>query len=251
MSNVLQNALERRRVLIGTIVSVNSCEQVEALSASGLDWLFFDLEHAAFSVGDVQRMIQAVRPPCLSFIRIQEPEAAYVKKALDTGCNGIIVPQVNSAAAARHIVEAGKYAPLGSRSVGLSRSTGYGANLAQAIASHNDEKSIIVQIEHADAVKNLDEILSVPGVDGVFVGPYDLSASMGMIGQVGSAEVQNAITLVAASAKKRNMISGIFIGTDAALEKEIGRGFQFIAVGSDILRAVASCKATAEAAAKA
>lgn len=242
----LLDAIREKRALVGTIVSMNSCELAEALSESGLDWLFFDLEHSVLSLQDVQCMIQAMNKKCMSFIRIQDPQTAYVKKALDTGCDGIIVPQVNSALIAKQVIEAGKYAPLGARSVGLSRSIAYGTNLANGIKFHNDEKAIIVQIEHIQAIQNLDEILNVPGIDGVFVGPYDLSSSMGVIGEVSNKRVQESIEIVVSATKKRGIPAGIFIGGESLLKKEIERGYQLIAVGSDILRLVSSCQRTAE-----
>lgn len=244
---MIRKLLAQHPPLIGTLVTINSCELVEALMHAGVQWLFFDLEHGAYSLSDVQNMVRVVKPPCLSFIRIQEAQPVYVKKALDTGCDGIIVPQVNSAATAIKIVEAGRYAPLGQRSVGLSRSTAYGAGLTDAIQAHNREKSIIVQIEHADAVKNLEEILSVEGIDGVFVGPYDLSSSMGCIGQVQDERVQAAIGQVQAAAAAKGLISGIFVGNDQAMVKEAARGFQMIAVGSDCLRLIESCRTSTKA----
>ena len=247
MPSKLVTRLESRSTLIGTFVTVNSPDLAEALSLSGLDWLFFDMEHAAISAADVQHMIQAVRPPCLSLVRIAEALPNDVKKALDTGCDGIIVPQVNCAATAKRVVDAGKYAPLGNRGLGLSRSSAFGAALTESFRSHNEEKAIIVQIEHTDAVQNLDEILNVPGVDGVFVGPYDLSSSMGLIGDVQHPQVQAAISHVVAAAAKRGMPAGIFIAGDEKLPNEIKRGFQFIAVGSDLLRLVASARATVAA----
>jgi 2-keto-3-deoxy-L-rhamnonate aldolase RhmA len=245
MLSKLRAAIESRKLLVGTLVSINSCELAEALSGAGLDWLFFDLEHSTVGLSDVQRMIQAVRPPCLTLVRIEQPEPVYIKKALDTGCYGIIVPQVNTPEIAQLVVDAGKYAPLGNRSVGLSRSVSYGRALASAVKMDNDEKSIIVQIEHAMAVENLEKIINVPGVDGVFVGPYDLSSSMGLIGEVKHERVQAAIDRIAISVRKKGLPLGIFVGSDDALGVERKRGFQFIAVGSDLLRLVSSCQGTA------
>jgi 2-keto-3-deoxy-L-rhamnonate aldolase RhmA len=226
--------------MLGTIVTVNSPELVEAMSGAGIDWLCFDLEHSTLTVADAQRMIQAVKPPCLTLIRIESPQAVYVKKALDTGCDGIVIPQVNTEALAREVVEAGKYSPVGNRSVGLGRSTSYGTRLASAVVTDNDEKAIIVQIEHAQAVENLDAILGVPGIDGVFVGPYDLSSSLRRIGDVRHPEVQQKIELIAQRVRMKGLPLGIYVGTDEAVRAESERGFDFVAVGSDILRIVAS-----------
>jgi 2-keto-3-deoxy-L-rhamnonate aldolase RhmA len=244
MPNALLTRLQAQPALIGTFVSINSPALAEALSSSGLDWLCFDWEHAPLAISEIQTMIQAMRPGCLSFIRIPEPEGVYVKKALDSGCDGIIVPQVNSAGIARHVIEAGKYAPLGNRGMGLSRSTGYGYDLTGATRGHNQQKSILVQIEHIQAVENLEAILDVQGIDGIFVGPYDLSSSIGLIGDVQHPQVQAAISRVADIARRRGVPTAIFIGGDDVLEAQMKRGFQLIAVSSDILRLTASARAT-------
>ena len=244
MSRLSASATRQRRPLVGTIVTVNSPELVEAMSGAGIDWLCFDLEHSTLTVADVQRMIQAVQPPCMTLIRIESPQAVYVKKALDTGCDAIVVPQVNTEALAREVVEAGKYSPVGNRSVGLGRSTSYGARLASAVATDNDEKAIIVQIEHVQAVENLDAILGVPGVDGVFVGPYDLSSSMRRIGDVRHPEVQQQIGLIAERVRMKGLPLGIYVGNEEALGAASEQGFDFVAVGSDVLRIVASITKT-------
>jgi 2-keto-3-deoxy-L-rhamnonate aldolase RhmA len=244
MPSTLLIRLQAQPTLIGTFVSINSPAVAEALSSSGFEWLCFDWEHAPLAIGEIQTMIQAMQPSCLSFIRIPEPEGVYVKKALDSGCDGIIVPQVNSAEIAKHVIEAGKYAPLGNRGMGLSRSTGYGSDLTTAIRSHNQQKSILVQIEHIQAVENLEAILDVPGIEGIFVGPYDLSSSMGLIGDVQHPQVQAAISRVAEIAHRRSIPTAIFIGGDDVLEAQMKRGFQLIAVSSDMLRLTASARAT-------
>ena len=119
-----------------------------------------------------------------------------IKRALDAGAAGIIVPQVNSAAHARLIVSYAKYSPMGSRGIGLNRASVYGLNFADYLANANEGTSIMVQAEHIDAVENIDEICAVDGVDAVLVGPYDLSASMKKTGRLDDKEVVDAIRTV-------------------------------------------------------
>lgn len=243
---LLTDALKSRGSLIGTLISVPSTAIAEALSTSGLDWLFFDLEHSVMSLAEVQAMIQAMRGECLSFIRLEDALPVYVKKALDTGCSGIIVPQVNSAAIARAVVAAGKFPPVGSRSVGLGRALGYGTTLAEAVRADNERISIVVQIEHVAAVEAVDEIAAVEGVDALFIGPYDLSGSLGIPGQVNDARVQSAIDRTVAAAIKVGKPAGIFVGTADAARKAIERGIRFVAVGADLLRLAGACKSMCE-----
>ena len=230
----LTDAIVKKKQLIGTLVSVSSPSLAEALSFSGLDWLFFDLEHSVMSLADVQAMIQAMNPDCLSMVRIEDPQTVYAKRALDTGCDALIVPQVNSADIARAIVKAGKFPPAGERSVGLGRALGYGTTLAQGVKVENSRTSLIMQIEHTNAVEHVDEILKLEEVEAVFVGPYDLSGSFGIPGEIGNSRVQDAISSTLKSARSASKPAGIFVGSAEAARKELARGFQIVAVSSDL-----------------
>jgi 2-dehydro-3-deoxyglucarate aldolase/4-hydroxy-2-oxoheptanedioate aldolase len=165
---------------------------------------------------------------------------------LDTGCDGVIVPQINSREMAITVANAGKFPPLGCRSVGLSRALGYGHELIDRVSCANEQTSLIVQVEQREAVENLDAIVSVPGVDGVFVGPYDLSSSFGQLGNLTSEPLQAAIDLTLRSARVHNKLAGIFAGSEAAAKTEIARGFTLVAVGADIARLRASVEFTAD-----
>jgi len=122
-------------------------------------------------------------------IRIDEPQSVYVKQALDTGCDCLVIPQINSAKIAEAIVQAGKFLPIGSRSVGLGRAVNYGTRLTRGIKEENARTSLIVQIEHANAVSEVDKIAAIEGIDALFVGPYDLSGSFGIPGEIDNPKV--------------------------------------------------------------
>lgn len=233
--NELRLALESRPHLKGMLITVPATAVAEALSGSGLDWLLFDLEHSVLDLRDVQSMIQAMRDPCLAMIRVEAPSGVYVKRALDTGCAGVVVPQVNSVEVARELAAAAKYAPQGARSIGLGRALGYGARLHEAVASDNARTSLIVQIEHIDAVKAADAIMAVDGVDAAFVGPYDLSASLGMPGAIEHPSVQACIDLAIRAASRAQKPIGTFAGTADAARRAFDRGFSFVAIGSELL----------------
>lgn len=244
--NELKSAIGKSKKLIGTLISVASPAIAESLSTSGLDFLFFDMEHSVMSLADVQTMIQAMQRPCLSMIRIAEPQPVYVKQALDTGCDCLIIPQVNSAKIAETVVRAGKFPPAGGRSVGLGRAVGYGARLSRGIKEENERTSLVVQIEHADAVGEVDKIAAIEGVDALFIGPYDLSGSFGIPGEIDNPKVQEAINITLHAAQKANKPAGIFVGTVDAAKKEMARGFQFVVVGSDVARLTAAVRAMHE-----
>jgi 2-keto-3-deoxy-L-rhamnonate aldolase RhmA len=241
--NELVAAIADRGALLGTLVSVASPAMSEALSATGLDWLFFDLEHSVLDLAAVQSMIQAMQPGCLSFIRVEDPAGVYVKRALDTGCSGVIVPQVNSVAIAKALVQAAKFAPLGARGVGLGRAVGYGASLSEGLKRENQRTSLVAQIEHIDAVEVVGEIVALEGIDGVLVGPYDLSSSLGIPGEIGDPRVQERIQRVLDAARKVGKPAGIFVGAAEAARREIARGFSFVAVGSDLTHLSAATRA--------
>ena len=241
--SALTEAIESRRFLVGTLVSIASSALVDALSQSGLDWLFFDLEHSVLTLAETQTMIQSMHPGCLSFIRLEDPGAVYVKKALDTGCSGIIVPQVNSTEIARAIVAAGKYPPLGARSVGLGRNLGYGSALTEKVKTENDRTAIVLQIEHRDAVEAVEEIAALEGVDGLFIGPYDLSGSFGIPGNIDDSRVQTAIQRVIEAGRQQNKPVGIFVPNAESARKQLAKGITFVAVGADVARLVTATKA--------
>jgi 2-dehydro-3-deoxyglucarate aldolase/4-hydroxy-2-oxoheptanedioate aldolase len=218
---------------IGTLVTLAAPEVAEILSLCGFDWLFIDAEHGAFSVAAVQHMVQATRDDCLAMVRVPENSSTWIKRMLDTGCDGLIVPQVNSAEEARRAVAAARYPPAGTRGVGVARAQGYGLSFADYVAAANDHVAVIIQIEHIDAVANLDSILAVEGIDGVLIGPYDLSGSMNRLGEVGSEPVQKAIGRIKKACIERAVPFGIFTLSAELAQKEIASGCSFIAVGTD------------------
>lgn len=240
----IRHKIAQRGNAIGTLVSLPSPSLTELLSKSGLDWLFIDMEHAPLSFSDVQAMIQAMAPSCQAYIRLPEASEYFVKQALDTGCDGIIVPMVNDAATARAVVNWAMYPPLGARSVGYGRSTLFGARLVDSLRGHNTSFSVFVQIEHKLAVERLDEIANVDGLDGLFVGPFDLSGSFGKPGEISAPEVQAAMTKVVTVANNRDLIAGIFAANDQSAMEATARGFSFLAVDADLPRIARSCAET-------
>jgi 2-keto-3-deoxy-L-rhamnonate aldolase RhmA len=228
----------RRRLLegnrlFGTLVSLPSPEAAEALAAVGFDWLFLDGEHGPLDTLTAQRMIQAVGDRCPCLLRIPLADEIEVKKALDIGAAGVIVPQVNCAEVAAQIVKWCRYPPLGTRGVGIARAHGYGGYFGDYVQRANDEVSVVVQIEHIEAVRNVEPILQVPGIDAIFVGPYDLSASMGLMGQVGHVAVTAAIESVRKACAQRHMPMGIFSLNAGTVGPYLEQGFTLIAAGCD------------------
>lgn len=243
----LQRALNSAKPLIGTFLTTPSTEIAEALALIGFDWVFLDTEHGSLSIHDAQIAIQAIANRCFTLVRVGDATPENIKRTLDTGCSGIVVPLVNSEEAARSIVSQSRYPPLGNRSVGPGRAQGYGLRFAEYFEVANDEVAVVIQIEHKDAVRNLESILAVAGIDAVFVGPYDLSGSMGLLGQIGHPDVAAAVNRVRAACLRAKMPLGIFCGNAQQAQQEIESGATLLAVGTDILHMANSGRATLEA----
>ena len=193
MTQEFRARLRRREKLLGTMVTLASAASAEVLASLGFDWLFIDGEHGPLETRELASILQAVGDKTACIVRVPEAAEVPIKKALDLGAHGIIVPQVNTAEQAANVVRWSRYAPEGERGVGLARAHGYGVKFREYVSAANREIAVIVQAEHARAVENIDAIVRVPGVDAVLLGPYDLSASLGKMGQIDDPAVITAI----------------------------------------------------------
>lgn len=228
-----RQALASGRRLTGTIVTLEAPAVAERLADAGFDWLFLDGEHAPLNSARLQAILQAVAGRCSCLVRIPSIDEVWVKQALDIGADGVIVPRIRSADDAGRVVDWCRYPPAGGRSVGIGRAHGYGARFNDYLARANEQVAVVLQIEHADAVAAIDDITAVPGVDALFVGPYDLSGSLGIPGDIIDARVTGAVERVGEACQRRGVTAGIF-GIDAVATKPwIAKGFTLIAVGID------------------
>jgi len=221
--------------LIGILLSLPSPENAEICAESGFDWLFLDMEHGLLDYRAVQRMVQAAAGRCACIVRVPTNEPIWIAKALDTGADGLIFPHINNAAEAGAAAACARYAPQGTRSIGLARAQGYGLRVAEALERANKEAVLIAQAEHIDAARNIDGILSVDGIDAVFVGPFDLSASLGIPGKTGDPRVREAINRIREACGARRIPSGIFGPNAAAARGAASEGFSLLCVSSDSL----------------
>ena len=234
MSASFRDRLLRGDRLLGTLLGLPSPELAEIASDAGFDWVFLDMEHGALDPGDVLRMVQALRDPCAGLVRIPENREMWIKKALDTGASGIIVPHVNDAGEAARAVHWAKYPPEGGRSVGFSRANRYGARFQENVETANNATVVVAQVEHIDGVRAIDAILGVGGVDAVFIGPYDLSASLGKPGRIQDPDVLEAVRTAASACAARRVPVGIFAGDIPASAKAIRDGYTLVCSGIDI-----------------
>jgi 2-keto-3-deoxy-L-rhamnonate aldolase RhmA len=223
---------------LGTLISLGSPEIAEIMADAGFDWLFIDIEHSPMDVLDAQRILQATEGRLDVIIRVPLNDEIWIKKSLDIGAAGVMIPLVLTADDARKAIRFCKYPPRGTRSVGVGRAHRYGATLQHTINTANDETAVIIQVEHITAVDNIDDILAVEGIDAVLVGPYDLSASMGLIGQVMDPQVQQAIDRVRNACQKKKMPLGIFTASAEQAKEFSNQGYNLITVSTDTLMLV-------------
>jgi 2-dehydro-3-deoxyglucarate aldolase/4-hydroxy-2-oxoheptanedioate aldolase len=233
VNQTLAARLRAGDILCGTILSLGSPEVADLLGGAGFDWLFVDAEHGTLEPRDVLLILQAVgsRTPCL--VRIPELDEGWVKHVLDAGADGIIIPQVGTAAQAERAVRLAHYPPRGTRGLGTARVNRYGLALTEHLRTAADRLLVVVQAETEEAVRNIDAIAAVPGLGAVFVGPYDLSASLGHPGLVDHPDVALAIGRVASACAKAGIPTGIFAAGAAGLKTRVGEGFTLLAAGVD------------------
>ncbi|HZF29388.1 MAG TPA: aldolase/citrate lyase family protein [Gammaproteobacteria bacterium] len=235
MGHDFRARLKRRDKLLGTMVTLPTAATAEILAGLGFDWLFVDGEHGPLETRELAAILQAVSRDVACLVRVPEAAEVPIKKALDLGAAGIIVPQVNTAEQAVDVVRFARYAPDGARGVGLARAQGYGMRFKEYVESANAEIAVVVQAEHARAVDNIEAIARVPGVDAVLLGPYDLAASLGKMGQVDDPVVVAAIRRVTEACVSVGMPLGYFGVTAAAVAPYVERGYTLIVAGVDTL----------------
>ena len=231
------------KAAIGTWLVLGSPITAEIIAHMGFDWVVVDTEHGSIDIGTTQSIIQAISATdTVPIVRVPWNDPMLIKRALDAGAYGLVIPMVNSREEAIRAVKAARYPPAGIRSYGGPRARLYGG--LDYFEHANEEIALIVQIEHIDAVNRVDEILSVEGVDGFFIGPSDLAISMGLkpgMDQTDPRHVE-AVSKVLASGKKHGVPGGIHVGSPEAVNERLAQGFQFIGLASDerFLRSAAS-----------
>lgn len=233
--------------VIGSWINTGSPIVAELMATMGFDFLTVDAEHSAVDLPQAQALFQAIRagdPDCAPLVRLPGHDYAITKRYLDAGAAGVIAPLINSAEQAREVVRAVKYPPQGARGVGYCRANSYGLCLDEVVATANEQTLVCIQIEHVEGLRNLDEILAVPGVDAVFIGPYDLSASLGITGQFDHQEMVEARQGVLDACRKRGMAAGIHV-VPPNVEEAVQRfreGYRMIAYSLDITMLTQACR---------
>lgn len=227
-----------KKLSIGSWITLNHPSIAEIMADAGFDWLCVDLEHSVIDYYEAQQLIATIQSKGLkAFVRVGENNTLIIKRVLDAGADGIIVPSINSKADAVKAVESVKYPPIGRRGVGLARAQNYGFSFEEYRDGKAKEITLIAQIEHINAINELEEIINTDGIDGTFIGPYDLSGSMGKPGNYNDEDVKQALIRYEEIAKKYDKLIGFHViqpDHNLVLER-IKKGYNFIAFSLDTL----------------
>lgn len=235
MQNIVKKKLKNGQTTVGAFLQTLSPVAAEILGQCGFDWLIVDLEHAPGDFANLQAQLQAMSGAnVVPFARAPWNDEVAIKRILDTGVLGVLVPYVNSRAEAEAAVAACKYPPQGVRGVaGSPRAAGYTGNAVPYLTSANAETIVMIAVETTRAVENLDEILDVQDLDGIFIGPMDLASSMGHLGNPGHPDAQHQIAII----EKKVLASDKFLGTVATTREKasdcLGKGYQWLIVMQD------------------
>ncbi len=223
---------------IGSWITLAHVSIVEVMAEAGFDWLCIDLEHSIIDFNEVQLLILAIQSKNIkAYVRVGSNDQLIIKRVLDAGADGIIVPMVNSKNDALKAIKSIKYPPTGNRGVGLARAQKYGFGFDEYKNTVAKDIKLILQIEHIEAVNNLEEILSLEHVDGTFIGPYDLSGSMGKPGSYNDNDVKKVLSNYEETVKKYDKLVGFHViepDYRIVLDK-LKKGYNFIAFSLDTL----------------
>ena len=232
MNAGFKQRLNERENLFGVLTTLPSAETAEMMSRVGFDWLWIDLEHGAIDWPTAQVMVMAAGDNCASLVRVPANDPTLIKRALDIGCDGVIIPMVNSVAEAEAAAAACKYPPRGIRSVGVGRAHDFGLTWAEYAAQANDRVAVFIQIEHIEAVEQVEKIIAVPGLDGVFLGPADLAASMGLgVDMAHPDAVAASARVIRACLAKGLSVGSIYSGADQ-VKQALDQGCNLITLGA-------------------
>ena len=233
--NRVKQRLKEGKKTAGAWLQIASPFTAEIMSQAGFDWLMIDMEHGPGDILTLMAQLQAMNGGgVVPFVRAPGHDAVMIKRILDAGVYGLLFPYINTKAEAEAAVRVCKYPLEGIRGVaGSPRAAGYGQNVKDYLTSANDQILIIVAIETVEAVANLDQILEVPGIDGVFIGPMDLATSMGYLGHPNQPEVQDVIALIETKVLGANKVLGTIAGNWEQAQTQYEKGYHMLMLMAD------------------
>jgi 4-hydroxy-2-oxoheptanedioate aldolase len=236
--NPIKRLLKAGKPAVGTWLSLGSITAARFMARAGFDWLTLDIEHSLVGIETAAHIFASIADGGgVALARVPSNRHDHIKRVLDNGAQGVVVPMVNSRKEAEDAVSAMLYPPAGTRSVGGSvHALNFGTSAGEYFAKANDELLVVLQCEHIQSVRDADAIFSVPGIDAIFVGPNDLAASMrSPDGKPPKPEAtKEALSHVLATCKKHKVAAGIHTGSPQEAQLRIEEGWQFIAITSEL-----------------
>jgi len=236
VKNTLRKALLGRELSPGTWLQIGHPASAEILARAGFDWVCVDLEHGGIDIETMTDIFRALDAGgCVPVARLPMNDPVWIHRALDAGAQGLVIPMVKTAEEAERAVREAKYPPRGVRGFGFCRANTYGVDFSVYAAGANDEIAMILQIEHIDAIENLDGILEVNGVDCLFIGPVDLSGSMGIVGQLDHPDMAAVLEKFRDACSRHGVAAGTYIVTpdELSIRTAIDEGYTLLGLGID------------------
>ena len=231
----LKARLRNKEAVIGCWLNLGSAVTAEIVALAGFDWVLIDLEHGAGGEQDVIAQLQAISAtPTAALVRVESHDKRRIHRVLDMGAEGVICPHIDDALQAREAVDGIRYPPHGSRGVAkMVRATGFGKDFNAYYAQSNDEILGVMQVESPEALLHLDEIAAMDGVDVLFIGPADLSMSLGIFGQFDHPLFVDAVNATIAAAERAGKATGILLFNPDDYARYFELGIRMIACGAD------------------
>ena len=235
-SSSFRQALLQRRVTIGTWLQINNPTAAEVLANAGYEWIAIDIEHTDIDIVSLTALLRGMYGRGAAPIaRVSTNDVIEIRRALDVGAAGVLVPFVSTADQARRAVAAARYPPSGVRGFSFCRANNWGTDFSSEAQSANDNVAVVIMIESKEGVENIEDIAAVDGLDAVFIGPYDLSGSYGIPGQIQAPVVRDACHRVIEACRRANKAVGLLVvrPTPEAVRQALEDGFTLICVGID------------------
>lgn len=245
--NDLRERMARGETVYGVFLNSGSSVLTEVIGLAGFDFVLIDSEHGPTGVMENRELIQAAEyRGTVPIVRVPNRSSDAILKMLDVGAHGVLVPRVNTVEEAVQVARAARYCPEGCRGVASTRASDYGFTpLGEYFGLANRRNLVAVQCEDVACLPNLDRIAAVEGVDIIFVGPYDLSSSMGTLGKVEYEFIRDTVEAVLEAVKRHGKLAGIFTKDPAEAKRYADMGFQFVIVGTDIQLFAGACRTLA------
>ena len=228
---------KNKQFSLGSWITIGHPSIAEVMCDAGFDWLCIDMEHSQIDINNLLNLIIAIQGRKLkAYVRVGSNDSSIIKKVLDSGADGIIIPQINNVDEAKRAINNVRYSPVGARGLGLARAQGYGFGLENYLKEKAKNIELIVQIEHYKGIENLHQILSLDGLDGSFLGPYDLSASIGIPGQFNTKKFKDLVieyNQITSKFSKKKGFHVVSKNIEDVTQKK-SEGYDFLAFNFDV-----------------